>query len=255
MPSDARPHILVLGGTGEAADLARTIDARWGDAVRVTSSLAGRVEKPGPLPGDVRVGGFGGAEGIASFMREQGVDLLVDATHPFAEVISRNARIASEETGIPRLGLDRPHWARDLRDRWIEVETMEQAAATAAEISRSAFLTVGRMELQAFSVCRDVCFTVRLIAEPEEALPLTSYRVITGRGPFTVAEERELLAFHRIDLVITKASGGKATEAKILAAREADIPVLMIRRPRPEPGRRVYEVEEAVGWIAGELGL
>ncbi|MEQ8709834.1 MAG: cobalt-precorrin-6A reductase [Rhodospirillales bacterium] len=253
MSAERRPHILILGGTGEAAALARAIDRQWGDAVRLTSSLAGRVEKPGPLPGNVRVGGFGGVAGLTAYLRDEQVDLLVDATHPFADRISAHARQAAEATDLPRLGFARPLWQRDPVDRWIEVETVEQAATAAGDISRRAFLTVGRTEIAPFAETRDVWFLVRLVDPPETPLPLQNHETVIARGPFTVAGERELMLHHRIDLLITKASGGAATEAKILAAREADIPVLMVRRPRPEPGRRVSDVAAAMAWIGNQL--
>lgn len=255
MSTERRPHILILGGTGEAAALARAIDREWSEAVRLTSSLAGRVEKPGPLPGDVRVGGFGGVAGLVAYLRDEQVDLLIDATHPFADRISSHARQAAEMAGLPRLGFARPLWRRDPVDRWIEVETVEQAAQAAGDISKRAFLTVGRTEIAPFAQSGDVWFLVRLVDPPEAPLPLQNHETVIARGPFTVAGERELMLHHRIDLLITKASGGAATEAKILAAREADIPVLMVRRPRPEPGRRVSDVEAAMAWIRDQSGL
>ncbi|MEQ9326768.1 MAG: cobalt-precorrin-6A reductase [Rhodospirillales bacterium] len=253
MSSDVRPHILILGGTAEAAALARAIADSRGAAVRLTSSLAGRVEKPGPLPGEVRVGGFGGPAGLATFIRENGVGLLIDATHPFADRISRNARLAAEAAGIPRLGLDRALWKRDPRDRWIEVASMEQAARAVGDIATRAFLTVGRTEIAPFAACRGVWFLVRLVDPPSETLPLANHETVIARGPFSPAGERDLMAHHRIGVVVTKASGGTATEAKIIAAREADIPVLMVRRPKPEPGRRVASVEAALDWISDQL--
>jgi precorrin-6A/cobalt-precorrin-6A reductase len=249
MSADRPPHVLVLGGTAEAAALARALVDELGDGIRLTSSLAGRVEKPGPLPGAVRVGGFGGPAGLAAYLRDQDVSLLVDATHPFADRISRNARLAAEAAGIPRLGLDRPLWKRDPRDRWVEVATMAQAARAVSDIASRAFLTVGRTEIAPFTESRNVWFLVRLVETPAEPLPLPDHETVIARGPFTAAAERELMAHHRIGVVVTKASGGAATEGKIIAAREADIPVLMVRRPKPEPGHRVTSVEAALDRI------
>jgi precorrin-6A/cobalt-precorrin-6A reductase len=248
-------RLLILGGTAEAAALARGAAAHFGESLRVTSSLAGRTEIPGPLPGHVRIGGFGGPAGLAAYLTEHGVDRLIDATHPFATRISAAARVACEHTAVPRLMLLRPPWHRHPLDRWIEVDSMEEAAAIVGRVGRRAWLTVGTSEIACFSAITGVSFLVRLVDPPRQRLPLRSFEVVVGRGPFALAEERDQLERHAIDVLVCKASGGVATEAKLIAARELGIPVVMVRRPPPEPGMSVETVEAALDWLAGSYPL
>ncbi|HXP75373.1 MAG TPA: cobalt-precorrin-6A reductase [Stellaceae bacterium] len=250
----AEPHrLLILGGTAEAAALARGAAERFGRRLEMTTALAGRTEQPGPLPGRVRIGGFGGADGLAAYLTEARVDLLIDATHPFADRIARHARLAADRAGVPHLVLERPPWRRHPLDRWIEVEDVPGAAAAVGRVGRRCFLTVGAGELGAFAPLSHVHFIVRLIDPPRHPLPLVSHEVVLGRGPFSLAGERELLRRHGIDVLAAKASGGAATEAKLIAAREASLPVVMLRRPKPEPGPRVDGVEAALAWLEERL--
>ena len=246
-------HLLILGGTAEAVALARAALAHFGDALHVTSSLAGRTERPGPIPGAVRIGGFGGPKGLAAYLLEHRVDRLIDATHPFAAGISAEARLACDETRVPRLLLLRPPWRRHPLDRWIEVDSMEAAAATVGRVGRRAWLTIGARDLACFAEVNSVRFLVRLVDAPHQRLPLRFYEVVVGRGPFSLVEERHRLERHAIDVLVCKASGGPATEAKLVAARELSIPVIMVRRPCPEPGEAVENVEAALEWLANEL--
>lgn len=246
-------RLLILGGTAEGAALARGAAERFGNRLEVTTALAGRTERPGALPGKVRIGGFGGVDGLAAYLAEAAIDLLVDATHPFAESIARHARLASERSGVPRLVLERPPWHQHPLDRWIEVGDFPGAAAAVARVGRRCFLTIGAGELNAFAALHDVHFVVRLIDPPNQPLPLRSYEVVLGRGPFTLAGERELLRRNGIDVLAAKASGGVATEPKLIAAREAGLPVVMLRRPKPEPGSRVSTVEAALVWLEEKL--
>jgi precorrin-6A/cobalt-precorrin-6A reductase len=249
-----RPHhLLILGGTAEAAALARAALERFGDRIALTTALAGRTEEPGRLPGQVRIGGFGGSEGLAAYLADAGVDLLIDATHPFADQIARHARLASEQTGVRRLILERPSWRRHPRDRWVEVADLPGAARAVARAGRRCLLTVGGGELEAFAGMAQVHFVVRVIDPAKQPLPLVSCEVVLGRGPFTLAGERDLLRRHAIEVLVAKASGGAATEAKLIAAREAGLPVVMLRRPKPEPGARVRTVEAALGWLEERL--
>ena len=244
-------HLLILGGTGEAAALARGVPVRFGAAMTVTTALAGRTRHPGPIAGTVRIGGFGGASGLASYIIDHQVDSLIDATHPFAAAISQSARLAAERTGTPRLALLRPPWRRHPLDRWIEVDSIESAAMLVGRVGRRAWLTVGAGELAAFAPATGMRFVVRLIDPPLEMLPLPFEEVVLGRGPFSVAEERRLIEHHRIDVLVSKASGGSATEAKLIAAREVGLPVIMVRRPPSEPGPAVDTVDAALDWLAG----
>lgn len=249
------PRLLILGGTGEAAALARGVVARFGDSVALTTALAGRTRNPGPIAGQVRIGGFGGAVGLAAYMIDQKVDCLIDATHPFAAAISRAARLAAQRTGVPRLVLRRPPWSRHPLDRWIEVDSPAAAALLVGRVGRCAWLTLGAGPLAAFAPATGVRFVVRMIDPPRQELPLRSCEVVLGRGPFSVAEERHLLHRYAIDVVVSRASGGAATEAKLIAARELGLPVIMVRRPPPEPGPAVETVEAALDWLAGPSGL
>ena len=245
-------ELLILGGTGEAAALARAALARFGGALNITTSLAGRTRQPGPLTGRVRIGGFGGAAGLAAYLTEHGVDRLIDATHPFAAQISTAARLACDEARVPRLLLLRSPWPRHPLDRWIEVDSVAAAVEIVAQFGERAFLTIGSGEIASFAAADRVQFVVRLVDPPVRRLPLPSCEIVVGRGPFALADERRQLERHAIDVLVCKASGGAATEAKIIAARELGLPVVMIRRPPPEPGDAVETVEAAVAWLAGE---
>ncbi len=244
--------ILILGGTSEASTLAAQVLARSGDRVDVVSSFAGRVEGLRPPPGKIRIGGFGGVEGLVSYIKKESIGLLVDATHPFAHRMSRNAHEAADCAGVPRLVLWRPPWPRHPLDRWIEVDGIEAAAHALFHLGRRVWLTVGAGELAPFATVPDRWFLVRLI-EAKAPLPLGDHLMIEGRGPFPLETERALIRHHRIDVLVSKASGGDATYAKIEAAREANLPVVMVRRPLPEPGERLESVAEAVDWILARL--
>jgi precorrin-6A/cobalt-precorrin-6A reductase len=249
-PRGPAPHrVLLLGGTGEAAALARAIRRELPDSIALTTSLAGRTTRPVPVPGDVRIGGFGGAAGLAAYLREHAIDRVIDATHPFAAQISAHARVACDVTGVPRLMLLRPPWKHDPLDRWIEVSNIAGAAAIVSKVGRRAWLTVGAGDIAAFAGVTDVRFLVRLIASPARPLPLRLHQLVLGRGPFSLAAERHLLQLHAIDVLVCKASGGAATEAKLIAAREVSLPVIMVRRPQAETGDAVETVEAALAWL------
>ncbi|MEU6523584.1 cobalt-precorrin-6A reductase [Streptomyces sp. NPDC046924] len=221
-------HVLLLGGTTEARELAAELTARPG--VRVTTSLAGRVARPSTVAGGMRVGGFGGARGLADWLREQDVTALVDATHPFAERITANAAWAATATGVPLIVLRRPGWQPGPDDRWHPVPSLDAAAELLPRLGRRAFLTTGRLGLAAFARLTRLHFTVRSVEPPEPPMPPHTC-VLLDRGPFTVADERALLREHRIDVLVTKDSGGTATSAKLTAARELGLPVVVVRRP------------------------
>jgi len=242
-------RVLLLGGTGEAALLARAIIQRYGERVALTTSLAGRTEQPMPIPGDVRIGGFGGAAGLIAYLRTHDIDILIDATHPFAKQISAHARLACGAVGVERLMVLRTPWQRHSLDRWIEVADLAGAAAIVANVGRRAWLTIGVSEIGAFADVADVWFLVRSIHAPSNPLPLKLHEILIGRGPFSLLEEQHVLQRHAIDVLVCKASGGAATEAKLVAAREADLPVIMVRRPAPEPGAAVVSVEAAMSWL------
>ena len=243
------PHVLILGGTTEARELAAALTAHPG--VRVTTSLAGRVTRPGALAGDVRVGGFGGAEGLADWLREQQVDALVDATHPFAESITANAAQAASATGVPAVVLRRPGWQPGPEDRWHLVSSLAAAADLLPRFGPRVFLTTGRMGLSAFAHLTDRHFVVRSVEAPEPPMPPHT-EVLLARGPFTVDDETALLREYLVDVLVTKDSGGAATAAKLTAARGLRLPVVVVRRPPlPEGVTAVPDVPQALA----RLGL
>lgn len=251
-----RPErLVILGGTGEAVELARAAFARFGDRLQVTTSSVGRTRRAAPVPGQIRVGGFGGPAGLTAYLTENGFDRLIDATHPFATRISASARLACERAQVPRLMLLRPPWRRHPLDRWIEVDDMGEAATMLRSIGRRVWITIGSSDIGCFSRVAGTHFLVRLIDPPRRPLPLASYEVILGRGPFTLAGERRLIDQYAIDVLVCKASGGAATEAKLAAARERGLPVVMVRRPPPEPGDAVDTVAAALDWLASPCFL
>jgi precorrin-6A/cobalt-precorrin-6A reductase len=252
MPDRKAPLILILGGTADAATLARRLAVERPE-VEVLTSLAGRVRNPRPLPGRVRIGGFGGAEGLAAFLRDARVALAIDATHPFAAQISAHARAACDAAGVPRLQIRRPEWPRHADDRWIETDTTEEAALRLPGIGRRAFLTVGVGELAPFADLPGVWCLVRVVDPPAAPLLSGPHLALAARGPFAEADEIALMRKHRIDVLVTKHAGGDATYGKIAAARKLGIPVLMIRRPPAEPGDTAPP-EGAMAWIAEKLG-
>ncbi|MFG1477850.1 cobalt-precorrin-6A reductase [Xanthobacter sp. V4C-4] len=242
--------VLILGGTSEAAALAKAC-ARLGLG-DVMVSLAGRTEAPAALPLPVRVGGFGGAQGLADFLRAEGVAALVDATHPFAARISANAAWAAACAGIPALALLRPGWSRQDGDRWIEVDDLAAAAAALGAAPRRVFLTIGRQGMGAFLAAPQHHYLARSIEPSGVALP----RLVElhARGPFDADAEAELMARERIDIVVTKHSGGRSTYGKIEAARRLGLDVVMVRRPARPDLPATGSVEEAVAFVAAHAG-
>ncbi|RSS78126.1 cobalt-precorrin-6A reductase [Streptomyces sp. WAC06614] len=244
------PHVLVLGGTTEARRLAEALD---GGPYRVTTSLAGRVAAPALPPGGIRIGGFGGPAGLAAWIAGHGVTRLVDATHPFARRMSFHAAEAAAATGVPLLALRRPAWEPVPGDVWHRVPDLAAAAQALPDLGSRAFLTTGRTGLAAFAHLDRTWFLVRSVDPPQPPVPARTH-VLLARGPFTLADERDLLRTHRIDVLVTKDSGGSATSPKLTAARETGIPVLMVTRP-PTPTHvpEAPTVARALDWLAGAV--
>jgi precorrin-6A/cobalt-precorrin-6A reductase len=236
-------RILILGGTTEARRLAERLASRTDLAV--TLSLAGRTAAPAAQPVPVRIGGFGGAAGLAALLDAQAIDVLIDATHPYAVQISGNAAAAAARARIPLLAIERPAWEPKDGDRWIEVADMPAAVAALGTAPRRVFLALGRNELRPFEAAPQHFYLVRSVdpVEPPLALPEAIY--LTGRGPFDEAAEHALLAQHRIDVVVAKNSGGDATYGKIAAARRLGLPIIMLRRPPPR-AEAAGDVEEVL---------
>ncbi|HEY5855003.1 MAG TPA: cobalt-precorrin-6A reductase [Aldersonia sp.] len=222
-------RILVLGGTAEARALAAALDAD--PAFAVVSSLAGRVRDPVLPAGDVRVGGFGGVDGLAAWLEEHRIDAVVDATHPFAAGISANAVAAAHRRAVPLIILRRTAFEPRPGDRWVRVESLANAADALHDLGERAFLTIGRQGVSAFAD-NPQWFLIRAIDPPDPPLP-RRHELLLRRGPFDLPTERRLLAEHRIDVLVSKNSGGAATVAKLDAAREAELPVVMVERPAP----------------------
>jgi precorrin-6A/cobalt-precorrin-6A reductase len=249
------PRLLLLGGTTEAGRLAEVLCAR--DDLVVVTSLAGRTASPGPLPGRRRTGGFGGAQGLATYLRAERISALVDATHPFAARMRWHAYEACNQTGVPRLRLERPPWQAQAGDRWTIVTSVAAAAEQIARgRSRRVFVTTGRGELVALAPASDGRrrWLVRCL-DPPERLPLHPAEVILDRGPFSVDGETALLVRHRIDLVVTKNSGGDAAAAKLEAARNLGVAVLVIDRPPSPEGPSATTVAGALEWVRASFGL
>jgi precorrin-6A/cobalt-precorrin-6A reductase len=234
---------LILGGTAEAVRLAEACAAA--PELEIVTSLAGRTRTPNAPPGEIRIGGFGGADGLARYLQARAIDRLVDATHPFAVQIGRNAEQACRAAGVPRLRLLRPPWQRRQGDRWIEVDSLAEAARRLPQPGR-VFLSVGRSDLRAFAGLAQ-WFLVRTIEPAERCLANAHW--LAERGPFRIEDELALLCAHAIDVVVTKASGGEATYAKLAAARQLGLPVIMVRRPPPPAGPLVDSVAAALVWL------
>ena len=230
MPNDARPErpekILILGGTKEAAELARDLVAKGHD---VTTSLAGRTKEPAPVEGKVRIGGFGGAEGLAAYLQAEGITRVIDATHPFAKTISANAEKACELAAVPLDIRTRAPWQKQPGDLWIEVATLEEAAAALPENAR-VLLALGRQYLDAFLTRTDCHFVIRMVDPPDKPLNFTSYVVLTAKPSSEPYEEAALLSEHAITHIVARNSGGDGSYAKIVAARTIGLPVVMVGR-------------------------
>ena len=243
-------RVLILGGTYEAFQLAEQLAAMGG--VDFISSLAGRTREPRMPKGQVRTGGFGGAEGLADYLRAERITHLVNAAHPFAAQISTNAVAAAGAAGIPLLRLLRPGWTVRQDDRWVAARHVVEAAELCRRAGGRIFLTLGSGEIYAFTEIHNAHFLVRTVDAPER-LPLRDYRVIAARGPFSLQDELRLLAEHHIGLIVAKNSGGDATYAKIEAARRMGLPVIMIERPSIALDPRspaVASVEDVVAWVS-----
>jgi precorrin-6A/cobalt-precorrin-6A reductase len=242
--------ILVLGGTAEARALASALDA---DGVAVTTSLAGRVANPRLPAGAVRTGGFGGPDALAAWLGAERIAAVVDATHPFAQRISASAAQACAAAALPLLRLERPGWQAQPGDRWQRVPTLADAAVAIPGPGARVLLTTGRQGLAAFAACEG-WFLIRCVDPPAPPLPRRC-GVLLARGPYTLEGERALIDAHAIDLVVTKDSGGDHTRAKLDAARERGLPVIVVDRPeRPADLATVATSAQAATWARAHAG-
>ncbi|XHX77444.1 MAG: cobalt-precorrin-6A reductase [Stenomitos frigidus ULC029] len=239
-------RVLILGGTGDAAALAAQLSVLPG--VEITTALAGRTQQPSAIAGTVRTGGFGGSDGLLAYLNQQRMSLLIDATHPFAAQMSWNAVTAAVEAHVPHLMLVRPEWEKVAGDRWLDVESVEAAAQAIPLKARRIFLTIGRQQLAPFVPLTKHWFLMRSIDPPADVV-LPNGKLLLDRGPFTLENEVALLKQHRIEAIVSKNSGGDATYAKIVAARELELPIVMVQRPVMPSGERVSDVASAVEWV------
>lgn len=243
------PTVVVLGGTGEARALAAALVPR----ARVVSSLAGRVARPRLPVGEVRVGGFGGPERLADWLVAESARCIVDATHPFAERISASAAQAAGSAGVPILRLQRPGWSERPGDDWRWVDSLEEAAALLPQLGPPGeariLLTTGRQGLGAFADVRDAWFLVRCVDPPDPQTLPAHHELLLDRGPYTLEGELGLIDRHGITAVATKDSGGPLTVAKLDAARERGLPVVVVRRPAGPAVPTVSDVEAALTWV------
>jgi precorrin-6A/cobalt-precorrin-6A reductase len=247
-------RILILGGTAEARQLAERLSAR--SDLDVMLSLAGRTARPASQPVPVRIGGFGGFEGLAAYLAAERVDALIDATHPYAVVISANAANAAAAGSVPILALKRPPWTAIAGDRWTEVADVRAAVKALGGAPRTVFVALGRKELAPFVEAPQHRYLIRSVdpVDPPLAIPHATY--IVDRGPFSEADERALLMAHRVETLVTKNSGGPAIYGKIAAARTLGLPVIMLRRPRSvvPAVASVETIEDALVWLDHAFG-
>ena len=241
-------RILILGGTTEASALAARLAGKPDFSPLL--SMAGRTSDPRPMPIPTRIGGFGGVAGLARFLRDERIESVIDATHPFAAVMSRNAVEACAQAQVSLLALRRPAWTPQEGDRWIEVDSMKAAVHALGDTPRRVFLTVGRLELASFAAAPQHIYLVRTIEPIGDALPIPNVIAIQDRAPFDEAAERVLMERERVDVVVTKNSGGAATYPKIAAARALGLPVIVVARPEKPLGiEEVASAEAALDWL------
>jgi precorrin-6A/cobalt-precorrin-6A reductase len=240
-------HILILGGTIEARDLAARLAARHDLAV--TLSLAGRTAVPAAQPVPVRIGGFGGPVGLTAYLAAERIDLLIDATHPYAATMAAHAAEAASRASVPLLALRRPPWTAIDGDRWASVGTIADAVRALGPLPRRVFLSIGRKNVGAFAAAPHHDYLIRSVDPIAPAPSLPKARYIVARGPFAEADERALLVEHRTEIIVAKNSGGTATYGKIAAARALGADVIMLRRPVLPEVAAVANVLDALAWF------
>ena len=244
-------RVLILGGTTEASELARLLAADH--RFETTLSLAGRTSNPRTQPVRTRIGGFGGADGLAAWLAQEAIEAVIDATHPYADQISSNAVAACAQLAIPLASILRPAWQPQPGDKWLAVANAEAAADALGPKPRRVFLSLGRLELGAFASRPHHHYIARTVDPPGGIVLPPDIRLIFDRGPFDEPAETALLVREKIDVLVSKNSGGAATYAKIEAARNLGIPVVMIARPHKSRGHVVDNAEAAARWLEEQL--
>ncbi|MBK1648635.1 cobalt-precorrin-6A reductase [Rhabdochromatium marinum] len=246
-------HVLLLGGVTEAYALAEQLTAREG--FHSISSLAGRTAAPRTPVGENRIGGFGGAAGLREFLHARAIRAVVDATHPFASTMGEHAAQACQQAGVPLLRLERPIWEPTAEDRWWSVADWDQASVQLqTRGARRVLLALGVRELDAFTRLEHIWFLLRTVTPPNPMPPFAAAKVLIERGPFTLESERELLRSYAIDTIVCRNSGGEGALAKLLAARELGIDVIMRERPPRPPLPTVSTVDAAMRWLEQYAG-
>jgi precorrin-6A/cobalt-precorrin-6A reductase len=241
------PNILLLGGTTEASALARLLAER---GVTATISYAGRTETPRPQPVPMRIGGFGGVGGLVTYLRDHRVTHLVDATHPFAATMSIHAVMAARAAGVAHAALTRQAWEPAPGDEWTTVADIASAVDALSGPARRVMLALGRMHVEAFRAQPQHHYLLRFVDAPEQPPALPNHALVVDRGPFGVEDDIRLLRDHAIDLLVCKNAGGSGAQAKVTAARELGLPMLMIARPAPPERREFHVPQDVLEWIA-----
>ncbi len=239
-------NILILGGTTEASALASALAQR---GIMATLSYAGRTARPAAQPVAVRVGGFGGVAGLEQYLRDHGVTHLVDATHPFAAMMSANAVAAAALAKVPLIALTRPPWIAVAGDEWRHVADIDGAVAALAGPARRVMLALGRMHVDSFAAQGQHDYLLRFVDRPDVPPALPRHSLVVDRGPFTVEGDTRLMREHAIDLIVAKNAGGKGAEAKLVAARTLGLPVLMIDRPALPDRHEAQDVGDVLDWL------
>lgn len=240
-----------MGGTTEASHLAQELAENWTEAGRrAVFSYAGRTARPAAQPLPVRQGGFGGVAGLVDYIQREGITHVVDATHPFAAQMSRNAVAACAEAGVPLTALERPAWMAEAGDEWQHVADIEAAVAALPDTGARVFLAIGKQTLVPFAAKSANFYVLRLVDPPEAEVPLPNAAVVVARGPFDVTGDQRLLERHGITHIVAKNAGGSGAEAKLLAARALGLPVIMVDRPSAPDRHICHSVSEVMRWLA-----
>ncbi len=242
----------MLGGTTEASALAKSLADRDVDAV---FSYAGRTRSPIKQPLPTRVGGFGGVDGLAEFLKKENIVQVVDATHPFAAQMSSNAVAACAQTGVALCGFERAAWKAGKGDRWSHVVDIAGAVAALPKTAHRVFLAIGKQNLSAFFIAPQHRYLLRLVDAPTSEMLLPNCDVVIDRGPFATSSDKDLLSHHKTQIIISKNSGGTGARAKLDAARELGLDVIMIDRPNVPSRMILGDLDQVLRWLGHSTDL
>tara|TARA_Y100001960_G_scaffold309117_1_gene367176 strand:+ start:855 stop:1598 length:744 start_codon:yes stop_codon:yes gene_type:complete len=245
-------NLLIIGGTTEARQLAELTVHKYGTRLRVITSWAGRSSRSPDVAGESRIGGFGGVTGLLGYLKAETIDMVLDASHPFANQISKHVYEACTIANVPNFSLVRSKWDLPNNGKCFELETMEAAAKRISHFAKRVFLTTGRQTLRVFGNMDNIWFLVRLLERPKEPLMLNNYTLITGFPPFSIKTEKAIMKKYRIDTLISKSSGGEIP-AKIKAALELDLTTVLVSAPPLPPGEYTNNLDECLKWISSKI--